>query len=148
MRVREPDWKKLVPRTTGHKIHIAGTFVEGAVDIYAPPGSAVLAPADGWVVDSMYLKSPLFGYQIRGYVIDREDRKMGFVIAHLLKDTFPQPGDAIVQGQQIGRVALWPEHPASSHAHFSFRVGDSFGGPTLPPPGNIKIVRALRRCGI
>lgn len=145
----KPDWKQIVPATTGHRLHMAGTFVDGAVDIYAPPESTVRAPADGWVESVMYLRFPLFGYEIRGYVEDRQKRLMGFVAAHLLNDSFPLPGDNFVKGEVVGQVAYWPASPAFSHVHFAFRVGDApLPRPKMPPPGNIRVVRAFRRLGI
>lgn len=144
---REIDYTEIVPAATGHRLHMAGTFVDGAVDIYAPPWSMVLAPADGWVEEVAYLRLPLFGYQIRGYVVDeaaRRHEKVGFVMAHLMKDTYPQPGLAFAEGEQIGEVTHWDAHPAFSHVHLAFRVGDG----KMPPPGNIKVERMLRRLRI
>lgn len=142
--MREIDYTEIVPATTGHRLHKAGTFVKGAVDIYAPPQSKVFAPADGWVEQVIYLRYPLFGYEIRGYVMDRgRNEKVGFVMAHLLWGTYPEPGLGFAEGGQIGEIAHWPQHPASSHVHLAFRVG---GG--MPPPGNIKVERMLRRLGL
>jgi hypothetical protein len=133
-----------VPNSTRAIVHKTPIRPDGAVDIYAPPGSFVLAPGDGFVTDVQDLKPhDLPGWQIRGRIRRPDGKEVPYVLAHLTVDTHPPKGGSFRKGQVIGWVARWPEHPKSAHAHWSFRkVGD-----TLPPPGNVSVMGAFERFG-
>lgn len=122
-------------------IHAAGGFVDGAVDVFAAPGNDVRAPGDGYIILRMQLHAPLFGWQLRGFMRQEDGKEVGFVVAHLRGDSLI-PSKTFEKGDVLGRVAPWPQHPNSSHAHWSFRVG---GG--MPPPGNCLVADAFRGFG-
>lgn len=122
-------------------IHTAGEYVDGAVDVFAAPGNRVHAPGDGWIVQRMQLHAPLFGWQLRGYMVQADGERVGFVVAHLRGDSLIKT-QRFVKGDVLGVVAPWPQHPNSSHAHWSFRKG---GG--MPPPGNCLVAEAFRDFG-
>lgn len=134
----------VIPGSTGIRVHVAGTFVGGAVDIYAPQGSSVLAPADGRIADVMPSPAVPGSWQIRGYMMRRDGETVPFVIAHLQPDTIPRAGSSFKKGAVLGKVRLWAALPQSTHAHVAFRVA---GDPKLPPPGNVSVVETFREFG-
>jgi hypothetical protein len=134
----------IVPDSTGIRVHKAGEFVGGAVDIYAPPGSEVLAPAPGVVVDAMPSPAVPGSWQIRGGMVRPDGREVPFVIAHFIEDGHPRAGDTFRKGDVLGWIKIWAAAPRSTHAHVAFRrAGDS----KLPPPGNVLVERAFERFG-
>lgn len=132
-----------VPASTGARIHEAGDFDNGAIDIYAPPGSVVRAPGDGIVEDAEPSPAVSGSWQIRGWATRRDGQKVPFVCAHFTPESHLSAGDTFKKGEVIGRIRRWDSNPRSTHIHWSFRrVGD-----TLPPPGNVLVLRAFERFG-
>lgn len=125
-------------------VHKAGEFVAGAVDIYAPPGSEVLAPGNGRVVDAMPSPAVPGSWQIRGYLERRDGLLVPFVAAHFTEESHLEPGDMFWKGDVLGLIQRWGQYPRSTHVHWSFRrVGDQ----KLPPPGNVLVEKAFKGFG-
>lgn len=133
-----------VPESTGMRLHKAGDFVGGAVDVYAPPGSEVLAPGDGRVVDTMPSPAVPGSWEVRGYMERRDGQLVPFVAAHFTEGSHLEAGAIFLKGYVMGRIQRWSQDPDSTHVHWSFRrVGDR----ELPPPGNVLVLRAFKRFG-
>lgn len=133
-----------VPDSTGMRVHKAGTFVDGAVDVYAPAGSEVRAPGRGRVVDAMPSPAVAGSWEIRGYIERRDGKLVPFVAAHFTEDSHLEAGDTFEKGEVIGRIRRWDAEPPSTHVHWAFRrVGD----PRLPPPGNVLVLGAFLKFG-
>ena len=116
-----------------------------AVDVYAPPGSIVLAPLPGKVVHTSCPDTPkLPGCQIRGFLTLPDGGGMPFVLAHLQRGTFPTTNMTFRKGATLGRMERWEQHPNATHVHWAFR---SPGDNQMPPPANIPVVRAFELCG-
>lgn len=134
-----------IPASTGQKVHNTPAMEGGAVDIYAPQGSNVLAPGRGRVVDVLNLSTQdLPGWQIRGFMTRPDGLEVPFVIAHLQEGSFPRAGATFRKKEVIGSVQYWRSHPRSTHAHWSFRRA---GTKQLPPPGNVKVLGVFTRFG-
>lgn len=137
--------RAVVPDSTGAKVHTAGDYPEGAIDIYAPAKSEVLAPGPGRIADTEASPAVPGSYQIRGYIRRPSDGlEVPFVAAHFIRGTHLAGGATFKKGAVFGRIKNWDAHPRSTHVHFSFRRA---GETKLPPPGNVKVLRAFQRFG-
>lgn len=133
-----------VPASTQQIIHSAGDYAEGAIDIFAPPGSVVLAPGPGRIVDATPSPAVPGSYQIRGYIRRPDGMEVPFVAAHFTSESHLARGATFGKGDVLGHILKWGAHPRSTHVHWSFRRA---GETRLPPPGNVKVVRAFQRFG-
>ena len=134
-----------VPASRRVTRHNFSNGVPQAVDVYAPPGSKVLAPLPGQVSHVSCPDSPaLPGCQIRGFFRLPNGAFMPFVLAHLQQGTFPRQGAFFRKGQTLGKIERWEQHPASTHVHWAFRQP---GERNMPPPANMSVVRAFELCG-
>ena len=116
-----------------------------AVDVYAPPGSSILAPLPGRVVSASCPDSPtLPGCQIRGFFRLPDGRGMPFVPAHLQQGSFPAEGQTFKKGATLGKMERWEQNPRSTHVHWGFRTP---GDRSMPPPANIPVIMAFELCG-
>lgn len=88
------------------------------IDIAAPPGSPVWAPAEGKVVLADY--SPTYGNRIdiqHGH---------GLLTRHAhLESRMVKKGDLVARGQQIGKVGKTGRCKGSSHLHYEIIQGNS-----------------------
>jgi Peptidase family M23 len=135
--------RETVPASTRGIVHKTPLRDDGAIDIYAPRGSEVLAPGDGRVADAMPSPAVPGSWQIRGRIMRRDGKEVPFVCAHFTEGSVMRGGDTFKKGEVLGVIQYWAAHPRSTHIHWSFRrVGD-----TLPPPGNVSVIRAFERFG-
>jgi hypothetical protein len=115
-----------------------------AADVFARAGSIVLAPANGRVVAAGCPDDKNHpGCQIRGFLTRPDGQKMGFVLAHLRRGTFPKEGETFRKGQTIGKMAFWEQFPRSTHVHWSFKRP----GTGMPPKANMNVLRAFDMLG-
>lgn len=116
-----------------------------AADVFAEPGSVVLAPLPGRVVRAGCPDTQkLPGCQILGFLTLPDGREMGFAAAHFQRGTHPEAGDTFEKGDVLGVIARWEQRPRSSHVHWSFRRP---GEGRMPPPADINILEAFELCG-
>jgi hypothetical protein len=135
----------VVPDCKFVKVHSAGGYAQGAIDIYAPPKSEVLAPGPGRVVRTAQSPAVPNSYQIQGYIKRPDGMEVPFVAAHFISGTYIGGGRTFEKGAVLGRIRRWDQYPNSTHVHFSFRRA---GETKLPPPGNVLVMQAFKRFGV
>lgn len=74
-----------------------GTRAHGAQDIFAPRGTAILSPIDGFVALSHYTTSGGWTVTIRG-------ARAQVVLSHMAEAPYVQQGDTVRAGEQVGVV--------------------------------------------
>ena len=102
----------MAPRSDGARWH-------AGVDLAAPPGTPVLAPASGRVVGVVRNADATPGW--RGYgpavVVVRDDDGAYHVLAHVAPDAhLPTPGDIVRAGARIGTISR------EAHVHWEVRA--------------------------
>ena len=102
-----------------------GRRAHHGVDIFAPKGTPVLAPADGVVVDAG--TNPLGGKVVWLFA---PSRQLAFYHAHL-DEQLVQAGDRVQAGDPLGRVGN-TGNARTTPSHLHFGVFD--GGPVDPLP--------------
>lgn len=95
------------------------------IDIYAPTGTPVLAPASGVVLDSSY--GPFYGNKVSiEHTMDEDGESIKSRLLHL--DTrLVKMGDMVIRGQQVGTLGSSGFNASYPHLHFEIRVKDDSG---------------------
>lgn len=137
---------KVVPDSKRVILHNPSPKGPLAVDVYASPGSKILAPLPGKVVHTSCPDTPsLPGCQIRGFLRLPGGGGLPFVLAHLQPGTFPPKGKIFKKGAILGKMELWEQHPNATHVHWAFRTPRD---KIMPPPATIPVVKGFELCGL
>lgn len=102
------------------------SFKHHAQDIFAAPGSPILAPAGGVIVDSSATRgpSPRGGHGVRLVVPDDDNPRRGraYWMSHLLEAPLVQTGDEVEAGQVLGLLgATGNARTTCPHLHIGAR---------------------------
>ena len=99
--------------------------IHEGIDIYAAPGTPIIAPAPGTVRRSFF--EPLYGNRL---VIDHGQDKNGHLIRSCyfhLKQRLVQEGERVARGEQIGTLGRTGLLALFPHLHYEVRVATSQG---------------------